>query len=190
MKALDELRFGPQRTLNLRDGLPSTREAVRRAESWLREQQIRGSAEVLVITGRGNQSPGGVGAIREAVEKLLFSLRRRGVVHSHSAHNPGAFAVQLAPIRSLVDAPPRRRDRGARTPKSATIEGLSHETTLLLRDLAERSLEALGVVPTEARLEDEIQRHLSLIVPALPRVSDDLQGTLQAALRAAIAEYD
>jgi hypothetical protein len=189
VRALDELRFGPQRTLNLRDNLPTAADAVRRAETWLREQQIQGSKEVLVVTGRGNQSFGGVAVIRAAVEKLLFSLRRRGVVASHSEHNPGAFAVQIAPIRSLIDAAPRRRDRGAGRVRALAFEGLSPESTRLLRDLAERSLDALGVDVTEERIADEMQRHLRVMVPALPG-GDRTEPSLRDALRAAIAEYD
>jgi hypothetical protein len=188
VRALDELRFGPQRTLNLREGLPTAIDAVRRAENWLREQQMHGANEVLVITGRGSQSIAGVAVIRGAVEKLLFSLRRRGVVMSHSDHNPGAFAVKLAPIRSLVDAPARRRET-AQPRASVTIQGLSAETTALLRELAERSLDGLGVLATDDNIEDEMHRHLRAMVPALPG-GDDMETHLLSALRAAIAEYD
>lgn len=156
MAVSDELRFGSERTLNLRDGLPSAREAVERAERWLREHQVRGSREVLVITGRGTQSIGGMPVIRPAVEKLLFSLRRRGVVTSHADHNPGAFVVTIASLRTLADAPPRRRERGAQPIAGAEIHGLGSDTIQLLRDLAERSLSALGVIPDEGKLADEM----------------------------------
>jgi hypothetical protein len=189
VKALDELRFGPQRTLNLRESLPSATEAVRRTESWLREQQIRGVKEVLVITGRGNQSVGGIAVVREAVEKLLFSLRRRGIVASHQEHNPGAFAVQLAPLRSLVDAPPRRRERAMASPSVLAVPGLSAEANALLHELAGRSLDSLGVAASDARLRDEMQRHLSAIAPALSG-GDRMESQLLTALRTAIAEYD
>jgi FAD/FMN-containing dehydrogenase len=190
MIAFDELRFGPQRTLNLREGLPSAAQAVRRAEQWLREQQVRGSPEVLIITGRGNQSIGGVAVIRAAVEKLLFSLKRRGIVAGHAEHNPGAFAVQLASLRTLAEAPRRNRERA---PSSSAahhpIAGLSEASAELLRALAELSLHALGVTPTFAAVDDEMQRHLRVLGPGLP-VGRDLDRALQAALRAAIAEYD
>lgn len=183
----DELRFGPQRTLNLREGLPTAANAVRRAEQWLREQQVKGREEVLIITGRGNQSIGGIPIIRPAVEKLLFSLRRRGVVSSHHDHNPGAFVVELAPLRALTEAPARRRER---LPSPAReIQGLTRETTTLLRDLAERSLESLGFIGDEASIADEMQRQLRFIAPGLvsgPRMEQQLRDVL----RAAIAEYD
>lgn len=188
MVVSDELRFGPQRTLNLRDGLPAAADAVHRAEQWLREQQVKGRKEVLIITGRGSHSVGGIAVIRPAVEKLLFSLRRRGVVATHRDHNPGAFAVELAPIRALAEAPARRRER-APTQAQREIPGLTRETTRLLRDLAERSLEALGVTGGEADITNEMQRHLRMIAPGLssgPRMEHQLRDVL----RAAIAEYD
>jgi hypothetical protein len=188
VSALDELRFGSQRTLNLRESLPSAAEATRRVEAWLREHQVKGSKEVLVITGRGNQSVGGIAVLRGAVDKLLFSLRRRGVVAGHHDHNPGAFVVELAPLRALVDAPARRREP-PRTPAVTNIQGLSQDTVRLLRDLAARSLDALGVSHTEPRIADEVGRHLRAIVPGLS-AGDQMEEQLRTALRAAIAEYD
>lgn len=188
MSVLDELRFGPQRTLNLRDTLPTAAEAVRRAEAWLREQQVRGAREVLLITGRGNQSAGGIPVIRGAVEKLLFALRRRGVVASHEDHNPGAFAVRLAPLRALAEAAPRRRDR-AMPREAVELHGLAPESLKLLRELAERSLDALGVAAIESRVQDEMHRHLRHLIPGLP-TDDTMDRRLRDALRAALAEYD
>lgn len=189
MNAFDELRFGPRHTLNLREGLPTGAEAVKRAETWLREQQVQGAKEALVITGRGNQSLGGVGVIREAVERLLFSLRRRGVIAGHVEHNPGAFAVQLAPLRSLVEALPRNRDRAVRSPDPLSIHGLTRETNGLLRALAERSLDALGVAHEESRIADEMHRQLRAITPGL-RGGRQMEDDLRRALLAAIADYD
>jgi hypothetical protein len=185
----DELRFGPQRTLNLREGLPSAADAVRRAEQWLREQQVKGRKEVLVITGRGKNSVGGIAVIRPAVEKLIFSLRRRGVVAAHHEHNPGAFAVELAPIRALSEAPKRRRERESSTAASPEISGLTRDTNALLRDLAERALDALGVAYDDAGIADEMQRQLRIIAPGLSSGSR-MEQQLREVLRAAIAEYD
>lgn len=189
MAASDELRFGANRTLNLRDGLPSAREAVERAERWLREHQIRGGQQVLVITGRGNQSVGGTPVIRPAIEKLLFSLRRRGVVASHTAHNPGAFVVTLAPVRSLVDAPQRKREQPQSPRALPELHGLERETLQLLRDLAERSLDSIGVVPDDRSIADEMQRQLRAIVPALTS-GLTMEDQLRATLARAIEEYD
>jgi hypothetical protein len=102
-QAFDEARYGNGRTLNLRDGLPTPAEAVARAEAWLRQQQVdlssrSGDAEVLIITGRGNNSPGGISVVRSAIEGLIHRLRSRGVVATHREHTPGsgAFALELA----------------------------------------------------------------------------------------------
>lgn len=189
MGAADELRFGAQRTLNLREGLPAAADAVRRAEQWLREQQVKGRKEVLIITGRGTHSVGGIAVIRPAVERLLYSLRRRGVVAGHHDHNPGAFVVDLAPIRALAEAPARRREPSRPAPPAREIAGLTRETLGLLRDLAERSLEALGVSADEAGIAAEMQRHLRIIAPGLTSGAR-MEQQLRDVLRAAIAEYD
>src|SRR4051812_33539577 len=65
-QAFDEVRFGAARTLNLRASLPTASEAAARVDSWLRQHQVQRSDEVLVITGRGNNSEGGVSVVREA----------------------------------------------------------------------------------------------------------------------------
>lgn len=188
LKALDELRFGPSRTLNLRESLPSAREAARRTENFLREHQIKGSGEVLIITGRGSQSPDGIAVLRPEIEKLLFALKRRGVVDSHAEHNPGAFAVRLAPVRSLADAIPRKRDGHPRPAAIPAIAGLSEESNELLRTLAERSLDELGVRHDPRRVEDEMHRHLQALAPSLPG-GEAMEPSLQQALRAALDDY-
>src|ERR1041385_4159950 len=96
-QAFDEARFGAQRTLNLRESLPTPEAAAARTEAWLRQQQVDRADEVLIITGRGNQSEGGVSIVRDAVERLLYALRRRGVIETHREHSPGSFVVRLAP---------------------------------------------------------------------------------------------
>lgn len=187
-RALDELRFGQDRTLNLRESLPTAGQAVRRCEGWLRSHQVKGSHEVLVITGRGSHSIDGVPVLKPAIEKLLHSLRRRGVVDGHTEHNPGAFVVRLAPLRALSEAPRRRREAG--TPAlSFGFSGLDGDVQALLRDLAERSLHSLGVALTDARVSDEMHRQISILAPAV-RHSPDPQAVLRAALRRAIAEFD
>src|SRR5689334_24355003 len=97
-RAFDEARFGDQRTLNLRDSLPTVDAATTRVDVWLRQQQVDRASEVLIITGRGNQSEGGVSPVRNAVERLLYALRRRGVIEAHREHSPGSFVVLLAPV--------------------------------------------------------------------------------------------
>ena len=63
-RALDEARFGAERTLNLRALRPTVKAAEARAESWLRERQVARAGEVLIITGRGAQSWDGVSVVR------------------------------------------------------------------------------------------------------------------------------
>src|SRR5688572_10591297 len=109
-QAFDEARFGSARTLNLRASLPTMREATTRAESWLRQRQVERAGDVLIITGRGVGSPDGVSPVREAVRKLLGSLKRRGVVSEHREHTPGSFVVKLAPTSALWNAPRRKRE--------------------------------------------------------------------------------
>jgi hypothetical protein len=188
-RALDELRFGADRTLNLRDTLPSAADATRRCDGWLRSQQIRGAAEVLVITGRGLHSRDGIAVIRPAIEKLLHSLRRQGVVADHSEHNPGAFTVRLAPLRALTEAPRRRREAPRRIP-GFDFAGLDADTLTLLRELADRSLHSLGVRADDARRQDEMHRQIATIAAGLRDAEGDRDERLRAALRRAIAEYD
>ena len=149
--AFDEAAFSHERTLNLRESLPSAADARARAESWLRMRQVMKSGEVLVITGRGNQSPNGIAVVREAILALMPSLRRRGIVKSWREHTPGSIVVTLAPVADLLSAPKRNRDREAddknyRSPAApVSLAALEPETVVLLRRLAEETIESLGV---------------------------------------------
>lgn len=189
-RAFDEARFGPSRTLNLRDSLPTGAEAVRRAEVWLRGKQVELSGELLVITGRGNQSAGQVAVVREEVRKLLAVLKRRGVVAESREHNPGAFIVRLAPMRSLFAA---ASSAGIAEPARAdptALAGLAERTRDRLRLLASYSLDALGIRDSGAQfIEREMLRHYSLLSDGLANVGDR-EAMFAAAIDRAIAEYD
>src|SRR5215468_8321661 len=87
-QAFDEARFGTQKTLNLRESLPTAAAATSRTEAWLRQQQVERADEVLIVTGRGNRSYAGVSVVREAVLRLLHALKRRGVIRGHVEHSP------------------------------------------------------------------------------------------------------
>src|SRR5438128_1836248 len=76
-QAFDEARFGSERTLNLRASLPTGAEAAQRLENWLRQHQVSRSLEVLIITGRGNNSDDGVSKVREASIRVFHELRRK-----------------------------------------------------------------------------------------------------------------
>jgi hypothetical protein len=193
--AFDEAAFGQDRTLNLRESLPSAADARTRAESWLRMRQVMKSGEVLVITGRGNQSPNGIGVVREAVLALMPSLRRRGVVKSWREHTPGSIVVTLAPVASLLGAPKRNRERGSadsersETSIPASLAALEPETLELLHRLAVRTIESLGVTNTESFVEDEMQAIFAKLSVTLP-VSADREGTLRRAISSAIEDLE
>lgn len=193
-QAFDETTFGPDRTLNLRELLPSAVEARARAESWLRMRQVMKPGDVLVITGRGNQSINGVGVVREAIMGLLPSLRRRGVVKSWREHSPGSIVVTLAPVTTLLGVPKRNRekefDSGERsivTPES--LMALDSDTVSLLRRLAIRTIESLGVNDVQPFVEDEMQRTFATLSMTLP-VSVDREGTLRRAILRALEDIE
>jgi len=164
-QAFDEVRFGAQRTLNLRETFPTAAVAEKRAEAWLRQQQVERAEEVLIITGRGNQSHAGVSVVREAVIRLLHSLKRRGVVAGHDEHTAGSFVVTLAPISALWDSPKRNNERGIEPPPRTppTLDHLDAETRLLLRNLAERTLEGIGIKDTATFLNGEMLKQFGAI---------------------------
>src|SRR5450432_4364369 len=89
-QAFDELRFGAARTLNLRASLPTAREAAARLDSWLRQQQVQHAGEVLVVTGRGNNSDDGISVVRDASLRTFGDLRRKGVISGVSEHTAGS----------------------------------------------------------------------------------------------------
>ena len=115
-QAFDEARFGASRTLDLRTSMPTAAEAVQRLEPWLRQKQVEKAGELLVITGRGNGSPGGVGVVREAVRKALTQLKRKRVVASVVEHTSGSYVVTLERTAALFEAGRRTRDH-ERAPK-------------------------------------------------------------------------
>lgn len=185
--AFDEVRFGAQRTLNLRESLPTADAAAARAEAWLRQLQVERATEVLIITGRGNQSESGVSVVREAVLRLLHVLRRRGVVSGHTEHTAGSFVVKLAPVSALWDAPRRKGGRGAEahTTTPPSLEALDDGTKELLRALAERTLDALGVKQPERFVEAEMLKQFGAIAKAVggaPGRDERLRSALRNAL--------
>lgn len=193
-QSFDEANFGHDRTLNLRESLPSAVEARARAESWLRMKQVMKAGEVLVITGRGNQSPGGIGVVREAIMALMPSLRRRGVVTSWREQTPGSIVVTLAPVTTLLGAPKRNREREYdsgeavfATPES--LAALEPDTLKQLRRLAVLTIQSLGVDNPAPYVEDEMQRMFATLTITLP-VSTDREGTLQRAIKSAIEELE
>lgn len=194
-QAFDEARFGAERTLNLRASLPTADEAARRAEAWLRQQQIAQTGDVLIITGRGKGSPDGVSRVREAVIRTLHLLKRKGVVARHEEHTAGSFVVTLAPMHELLDAPRRQRDesrKGTASPPVASppsLDALEPQTRDLLRDLASHALDHLGVHDRESFLEAEMVRQFSVLAAGIPK-GVERERWLREAIRRAMEAYD
>jgi hypothetical protein len=190
-RAFDELRFGPTRTLNLRSLQPTALQATQMAEQWLRAAQVQGVEEALLITGRGNNSVDGYSPVRESIVRLLPSLRRRNVIAGYAEHTPGSFVVTFAPVRALFEAPKRRREKPEPLPpRPPSLAGLDDETLRQLRDLANLSLAALGLMsPTRLQLEDEMLRHFAALSAALPE-NGDREALLQQAVLRAAEEYE
>lgn len=189
-RVFDELRFGQGRTLNLRALQPTALQATELAEKWLRQQQVLGVDEALLITGRGNNSLDGYSPVREAIVRLLPSLRRRNVIAGYAEHTPGSFVVSFAPVKALFETPKRRREKPQPVPRPPSLKGLDEETVRQLRDLAMLSLQVLGLnSPTRAQLEDEMLRHFTVLSAALPDGADREALLQQAVLRAA-EEYE
>jgi hypothetical protein len=193
-QAFDEARFGSERTLNLRASLPTPDEATRRTDAWLRQQQIAQSGDVLIITGRGKGSHEGVSVVREAVIRLLHSLKRKGVVARHEEHTAGSFVVTLAPMHELLEAPRRLRDSARKPltpppPAPPSLDALQPQTRDLLRDLASHALDHLGVHDREPFLEGEMLRQFTVLAAGIPK-GVERERWLREAIRRAMEAYD
>ena len=190
-QAFDEVRFGASRTLNLRASLPTARDAAQRTENWLRQHQPLQSGELLVITGRGNNSEGGVSVVREAAMRVFHEMRRKGVILEFKEHTPGSFVVTLAPMSAMLEAGKRRREHtSSPAPASPpTLAMLADETRAELRALAERSLDALGVVQRGPFLESEMLRLFGALAGATDD-DDDREASLRRVIASAMLEYD
>jgi hypothetical protein len=138
--SLERVRFGSLRTLNVRARMLTGVESAARVEAWLRSKQVELSGEVLVITGRGAGSLGGIPVIKEATRRMLNRLRRLGVVESygedtgllHRCPRSAAFVARGA----SAPCPPLR----PRKNRASRVEGETRERPAT----ATRSIEALG----------------------------------------------
>ncbi|MDQ2889039.1 MAG: hypothetical protein M3R65_00615 [Gemmatimonadota bacterium] len=191
-KAFDEIRFGPSKTLNLRESLPTAEEARARADSWIRAKQVEKTGEVLVITGRGKGSEGGVAVVRMAILALFPSLRRRNVITAWEEHTAGSFVVTLAPLSAMFEAPKRRREHASLSAPAAipqSLSALEPETLGMLRDLAMTSLMTLGVHNAERFVESEMTDKFTKLTAALSG-AEDPETDLRAAIRHALEELE
>ncbi len=189
--AFDEVRFGAERTLNLRASLPTASEAAQRIENWLRQHQVQKSGEVLVISGRGNNSEGGVSVVRETSLRVFHELRRKGVITGFTEHTAGSFVVDLAPMSAMLDAGKRRREQAPLPPPASppTLAILDEDTRHQLRMLAERSLDALGMRERAPFLETEMLRLFGTLAATVGE-GQDRESRLRHAIAAAMSEYD
>lgn len=188
--SLERVRFGPLRTLNVRARMLTGEESAHRVELWLRSKQVELSGDVLVITGRGAGSLGGIPVVKEATRRVLNRLRRLGVVESYGEDTPGSFVVALAPLRSLLEAPARRRTPvKAPTRKGPNIQGLKADTRERLRYLASRAIDALGVKnASEGLIAGEMVRQFSMIARTAP-TGVDADKWVDSAITRALREY-
>lgn len=191
-RAFDELRFGASRTLNLRPLQPTATQAATQVEQWLRLKQVEGATEVLLITGRGLQSVDQYSPVREAVIRLLPSLRRRNVIQRYLEHTPGSFVVEPAALSALFDAPKRRRERlrPVELVTPVSLAALEAETVQQLRDLAVLTLAGLGVhSPSTAVLRDEMQHQFTQLTAGIPAGANQ-EAVLQQAIQRAAEEFE
>lgn len=190
-QAFDEVQFGASRTLNLRTSLPTASEAARRVDAWLRQHQAQQSGSVLIITGRGNNSEGGISVVREASIRVFHELRRKGVILDFSEHTAGSFVVSLASMSAMLDAGARRREQAPLPPPASppTLATLDEGTKKLLRALAEHSLDALGMRDREPFLENEMLRLFGSLAATLDD-GPDRERRLRVAIVAAMSDYD
>lgn len=190
-QAFDEVRFGAARTLNLRQSLPSGAEAATRLEAWLRQHQAQRSDELLVITGRGNNSESGIAVVREATRRVFNQLRRKGVVRDFAEHTPGSFVVTLAPVSATAGATERRSDgrTSSPPPEPPTLAALDDSTRQQLRRLAERSLDALGVRERGPFVETEMLRLFGELASTVEQ-GPEREARLRQAIERAMSEID
>jgi hypothetical protein len=132
-----------------------------------------------------------VSVVRERVIALLRTLKRRGVVTGHQEHTPGSVVATIAPVSALWDSPRRNRERGAVfvAPTPPTLESLDADTKTMLRNLAERSLEGLGVKDTASFLQGEMLRHFGAIAATIGD-GPGREQRLRSAIQLALAQYE
>ena len=190
-QAFDEVRFGATRTLNLRIALPTPSEAAARVDAWLRQHQVQQTDEVLIITGRGNNSADGISVVREGSIRVFHELKRNGVIDGFAEHTAGSFVVTLAPVKAMFEAAKRRRQQTPLPPPAAppTLALLDADTRARLRALAERSLDSLGMRDRAPFVEAEMLRLFGVLAATVHKGAER-EERLRAAIEAAMIEYD
>jgi hypothetical protein len=112
-------------------------------------------------------------------------------VADFTEHTAGSFVVTLAPMSAMLDAGKRRREQTPVTKPAEppTLSALSDGTRHMLRDLAEHSLDALGMRERDPFVESEMLRLFGVLAASVPE-GPDREKRLQAAIRSAMNEYD
>jgi hypothetical protein len=130
--------------------------------------------------------------VREAVRKLLGTLKRKGVVAAVAEHTPGSWAVTLAPVRALFEAVPRSRSNAVRVKPCdpQELRGLDEPTRAALRSLAVRSLEVLGVPRTGGFVHHEMTRQFAILASAVAPDETDRERRMRLLIEAARTAYD
>ncbi|HEX6749625.1 MAG TPA: Smr/MutS family protein [Longimicrobium sp.] len=118
-------------------------EARVRAESWLRARAAAGDRTVILVTGRGNRSPG-LPVVRGEVEDLLASLVGGIVARWEGVDGGGGFRVELRPAPAASSP----------SADAALLRGMAPD----LRRRAEEALIELGITPTPALVRAEARR--------------------------------
>ena len=122
---------------------------------------------------------------------MLLVLKRRGVVGGHEEHTPGSFVVTLADVSALWESPKRNQGRGvaAPSPNPPSLDDLDPEVRVMLRNLAERALEGLGVKDTAAFLQGEMLKQFGAIAATIGN-APGREERLRSAIRVALDQYE
>ena len=98
--------------------------------------------------------------------------------------------MTFAKLNAVRDAPQRARNPHEPPPRDpAGLAALEPETRALLRHLAKRSIEELGVEPTPAFVEQEMLAQFGAVAAGVPD-GPDREQRLRAMLEAALHEFD
>src|SRR5262249_51880901 len=106
-------------------------------------------------------------------------------------HSPGSFVVELAPVSSLWESPKRNRGRGvvAQPVMPPSLDSLEPATRTMLRHLAQRALEGLGVKDTEAFVPGEMLKQFAAIAATVGDAAGR-EERFRRAVRAALDQYE
>jgi hypothetical protein len=113
------------------------------------------------------------------------------VVSEWREHSPGSFVVKLASISSLLDAPRRKRDRTpiAPTINPESLKDLEQSTLVLLRRLAIRTLESLGIREPDKFVEAEMLSKFHSLAGGI-NPGEQGEARLRGAIKSALDELD